>query len=78
VVDYGSETALLELLPETLHLFLIEAAELPASRVPREDLERVAFFLDCGVYCVVEGFGDGDMDPDLDRKVSLVYSVIVE
>jgi hypothetical protein len=72
VIDYRSETALLELLPETLHLFLVEAAELPASRVSGEDLEGIAFFLQCCVYCVVEGFGDGDVDPDSNRNVSLV------
>ena len=72
MIDYRSETALLEFLPETLDLFRVERAELPASRIPREDLKGVAFFRDCRVYCVVEGFGDGDMDPDLNRRPSLI------
>jgi hypothetical protein len=73
VIDCRSEAALLEFLTEALDLFRVESAELPAPRVPREDLKGVAFFRDCRVYCVVEGFGDGDMDPDLNRRVSLVH-----
>jgi hypothetical protein len=33
--------------------------------------------LHCRVYCVVEGFGDGDVDPDSNRKVSLVRRSVV-
>ena len=72
-----SETALLEFLTEALHFFRVERAELPATRIPGEDLEGVALFLRCCVYCVVEGFGDGDVDPDLNRKLSLVRSAVV-
>ncbi len=29
------------------------------------------------VYCVVERFGDGDVDPDSNRKASLVYGAVL-
>ena len=35
-------------------------------------MERVTLFRYRRVYCSVKGFGDGDVNPDLDRKVSLV------
>jgi hypothetical protein len=72
MVDYWSEPALLEFLTEALHFFRVERAELPASRIPREDLESITLLRYGCVYCVVEGFGDRDVDPDLDRNVSLV------
>ena len=77
MISNGSETTLLEFLSEALHFFWIEAAELPSSRVPGEDLEGVALFLYCCVYCVVEGFGDGDVDPDSNRNVSPVGGAVV-
>jgi hypothetical protein len=76
VVDYWSEPALLEFLAEAVHLFRVERAELPASRIPREDLESITLVRDGCVYCVVEGLGDGDVDPDLNRRVSLVHGGI--
>jgi hypothetical protein len=77
VIDHGTQTTLGEFVPETLHFFRVEGAELPASRVPGENLERVTFFLRCRVYCVVEGFSDGDMDSDSDRRLSLGWSAVV-
>ncbi len=72
MINNGSETTLLEFLSEALHFFWIEAAELPAPRVPGEDLESITLLRNCCVYCVVEGFCDGDVDPNSNRKVSLV------
>jgi hypothetical protein len=72
MINNGSETALLEFFSEALHFFRVEAAELPASRVPGENLEGVTLLTDCCVYRVVERLGDGDVDPDSNRKVSLV------
>jgi len=71
MINNGSETTLLEFLSEALRFFWIEAAELPAPRIPCEDLESVTLLRNCGVYCVVEGFGNGDVDPNSNRKVSL-------
>jgi len=72
MINNGSETTLLEFLSEALHFFWIEAAELPAPRIPCEDLESITLLHNCCVYCVVEGFGNGDVDPNSNRKVSLV------
>jgi len=77
VVDYWSEAALLEFLTEALHFFRVERAELPASRIPREDLKSIAFVPYGCLYCVVEGFSDGDVDPDSNRRVSLVHGALV-
>jgi len=77
VVDYWSEAALLEFLTEALHFFRVKRAELPASRIPREDLESITLVRDGCVYCVVEGLGDGDVDPDSNRRVSLGYGAVV-
>jgi hypothetical protein len=71
VVDYRSEPALLEFLPEALDLFRVESTELPASRIPREDLKSITLLRYGCVYRVVEGLGDGDVNPDLDRRLSL-------
>jgi hypothetical protein len=76
MINYRSETALFEFFSETLHFFRVEAAELPAPRVAREDLEGITLLRNCCVYCVVEGFGDGDVDPDSNRKVSLVHGAV--
>ena len=72
MIDYGSEAALLEFFPEALYLIRLQTAKLPAPRVPSEDLENITLLCYCCVYCVIEGFGDGDVDPDLDRKLSLI------
>jgi hypothetical protein len=72
VIDYGTEAALLEFFSEALHFFRVERAELPASRIPGEDLESITLLRYRRVYCVVEGLGDGDVDPDSNRKASLV------
>jgi len=72
MIDYRSEPAPFQLFSETLHFFRVETAELPAPRIPGEDLEGVAFFLHCRVYRVVEGLSDGDVDSDSNRKLSLV------
>jgi hypothetical protein len=40
-------------------------------------LESIAFLRYGCVYCVVEGFGDGDVDPDSNRRLSLVRVVVV-
>ncbi|OLE71396.1 hypothetical protein AUF78_02000 [archaeon 13_1_20CM_2_51_12] len=77
MINNRSEAALLEFFSEALHFVWIEAAELPPSRVPGEDLESITLLRNCGVYCVVEGFGDGDVDPDLDRDASLVSRHVV-
>ena len=77
MVDHWPEAALLEFLTETLHFFRVERAELPASRIPREDLESITFVVYGCLYCVVEGFGDGDVDPDSNRKVSLIHGALV-
>jgi len=77
VIDYWSEAALFEFLSEALHFFGIEIAELPAPRIPREDLEGITFLRDRCVYCIVEGFCDGDVDPDSNRKVSLGLSAVL-
>ena len=71
MIDYWSETTLFEFLSEALHFFGIEIAELPAPRIPREYLESIALFRNRCVYCIVEGFCDGDVDSDPNRKVSL-------
>ena len=55
----------------------VERAELPASRIPREDLKSITLVRDGCVYCVVEGFGDGDVDPDSNRRVSLDYGAVI-
>ena len=72
MIHHRTQTTLLEFLPEALHFFRVEAAKLPAPRVSGEDLEGVAFLLYRYVYSVVEGFGDGDVDPDSNRNASLV------
>ncbi len=77
MVDYWSEAALLEFLTEALHFFRVERAELPASRISSEDLESITLLRGRCVYCVVEGFGDGDVDPDSNRRVSLVHGALV-
>ncbi|HEX9612522.1 MAG TPA: hypothetical protein VGA05_02790 [Candidatus Bathyarchaeia archaeon] len=77
MVDYWSEAALLEFLTEALHFFRVERAELPASRIPREDLESITFVPYGCLYCVVEGLSDGDVDPDLNRRVSLGCGAVV-
>lgn len=71
MINNGSETALLELLSEALYFFWIEAAELPAPRIPCEDLESITLLHNRCVYCIVEGFCDGDVDPDSNRRLSL-------
>ena len=71
MIDYWSEAALFEFLSKALHFFGIEIAELPAPRVPGEYLESIALLRNRCVYCIVEGFCDGDVDPDSNRKVSL-------
>ena len=68
-----SETALLEFLTEALHFLRVERAELPASRIPREDLENITLLRYRCVYCVVERLGDGDVDPGSNRKASRGY-----
>ena len=77
MVDYWSESAPPEFLTEALHFFRVERAELPASRIPCEDLENITLLRYRRVYCVVEGFGDGDVDPDSNRKASLVNGALV-
>jgi hypothetical protein len=77
VVDYWSEAALLEFLTEVLHFLGVEAAELPASRISSEDLESITLLRYRCVYCVVERFGDGDVDPNSNRIVSLVHGALV-
>ena len=71
MINHGSETTFFEFLSEALHFFWIEAAELPAPRIPCEDLESITLLHDRCVYCVVEGFCDGDVDPNSNRTVSL-------
>ena len=71
MIDYWSEAALFEFLSKALHFFGIEIAELPAPRISREDLKGIALLGNRCVYCIVEGFGNGDVDPDPNRKVSL-------
>ena len=73
MIHHRSQTTLLELFPETLDFFRVEAAELPASRIPGEYLEGVTFLRYRRVDCIVEGFRDGDVDPDSNRKASLGY-----
>ena len=77
MINHGSETTFFEFLSEALHFFWIEAAELPAPRIPCEDLESITLLRNCCVYCVVEGFGDGYVDPDSNRKTSLICDVVV-
>jgi len=77
VVDYWSEAALLEFLTEDLHFFRVERAELPASRIPREHLESITLLRYRCLYGVVERFGDGDVDPDSNRRVSLGYGAVI-
>ncbi len=62
---------------EALDFFRVERAELPASRVTRENLENVALLRERRVYCLIKRISDGDVDPDLDRKASLVYGAAV-
>ena len=76
MIDYRSEPALIKFLTEALHFFRVESTVLPASRIPREDLESITLLRYGCVYGVIEGFGDGDMDPDLDRRLSLVHGGI--
>ena len=71
MIDYWSEAALFESLSEALHFFGIEIAELPAPRIPREDLEGIALLRNRCLYRVVERLGDGDVDSDSNRRVSL-------
>ena len=71
MVDYWSEAALFEFLSKALHFFGIEIAELPAPRIPGEYLESITLLRNRCVYCIVEGFCDGDVDSDSNRKVSL-------
>jgi len=71
MIDYRAETALFEILSKALHFFWIEAAELPAPRIPGKYLESITLLRNRRVDCIVEGFGDGDVDPDSNRKVSL-------
>jgi len=40
-------------------------------------LEGITLLRYCCVYRVVEGFGDGDVDPDLNRRVSLGCGAVV-
>jgi hypothetical protein len=76
VIYYWSEAALLKFFSETLHLFWIQVAELPTPRVPREDLESITLPHYGCVYCIVEGFGYGDVDSNSNRKVSLVRGAV--
>lgn len=39
-------------------------------------MEDITLLGDGRVYCVVEGFGDGDVDPYSNRKVSLVRGAV--
>jgi hypothetical protein len=39
-------------------------------------LESVTLLFNRLVYCCVERFGDGDVDPDSNRKVSLVFRTV--
>src|SRR5438552_7944655 len=69
VIDYWSEAALFEFLSKALHFFGIEIAELPAPRVPGEYLESITLFRNRCVYCIVEGFGDVNVDPISTRRL---------
>src|SRR2546426_1032628 len=60
MINNRSEAALLEFFSEALHFVWIEAAELPPSRVPGEDLESITLLRNCGVYCVVDALGFAD------------------
>lgn len=72
MIYHWSEAALGEFFAEALHLFRVQAAELPAAGVAGEDLESITLVSNCCVYCVVEGFSDGDVDPNSNRNASLV------
>src|SRR5438552_1799814 len=77
MIDYGSETALFEFLSKALHFVRVQIAELPAPRIPGEYLESITLLRNGCVYCIVEGFCDGDVDSDSNRKVSLGLRAIL-
>jgi len=54
MINNWTQTALCEFLAEALHFLAVKVAELPASRVPGEDLEIVTLLRDGCVDCRIE------------------------